>query len=128
MTAASERATGPAKVIPIETAPSWTPNDESGGAAGAFASLVAGAVGGALGGRLGPVAQSVLGKGWEDRAANGLAFLRRRITGDYEVDDFGFDPELTDEVLLSALRPLYGEVLPDRGPRASRTSRPRAAR
>ena len=36
-----------------------------------------------------------------------LAFARRRLTGDYAVDDFGFDPELTDRVLLAALRPLY---------------------
>ena len=104
MTAASERATGPAKVIPIETAPSWTPNDEDGGGAGAFASMLAGAVGDALAGHLGPVAESVFGKGWEGRAANGLAFLRRRITGDYEVDEFGFDRELTDEVFLPLLR------------------------
>ncbi|KXF85272.1 hypothetical protein D092_16565 [Rhodococcus ruber Chol-4] len=34
-------------------------------------------------------------------------FLRRRITGDYEVDDFGFDPHFTDNVLLPALRPLF---------------------
>ncbi len=37
----------------------------------------------------------------------GLAFLRRRLTGDYEVDDFGYDAELTDQVLMSLLRPLY---------------------
>ena len=36
-----------------------------------------------------------------------LAFLRRRLTGDYQVDEFGFDPELTDRVLLAPLRPLY---------------------
>ena len=36
-----------------------------------------------------------------------LAFVRRRLTGDVEVDEFGFDPELTDQVLLAALRPLY---------------------
>lgn len=36
-----------------------------------------------------------------------LAFLRRRITGDYEVDEFGYDAELTDRVLLELLRPLY---------------------
>ena len=29
------------------------------------------------------------------------------MTGDYEVDDFGFDPDLTEHVLLAALRPLY---------------------
>ncbi|MBO3745750.1 acyltransferase family protein [Streptosporangiaceae bacterium NEAU-GS5] len=36
-----------------------------------------------------------------------LAFLRRRITGEYEVDEFGFDPELNDRVLLNLVRPLY---------------------
>ncbi len=41
------------------------------------------------------------------KVAAALAFLRRRITGDYVVDDFGFDPELTDKVLFAALRPLY---------------------
>lgn len=45
--------------------------------------------------------------GWEDRLAGALAFLRRRITGDYEVDDFGFDAELTEHVLMAPLRPLY---------------------
>ena len=43
----------------------------------------------------------------ERRLAGGLAFLRRRITGDYEVDDFGYDEDLTSHVLLPPLRPLY---------------------
>jgi 1-acyl-sn-glycerol-3-phosphate acyltransferase len=43
----------------------------------------------------------------ERKVAEALAFLRRRLTGDYEVDEFGFDPELTDTVLLAVLRPLY---------------------
>ncbi len=46
---------------------------------------------------------------WERKIAGGLAFLRRRLTGDYEVDDFGFDPDLTDHVLLPPLRPLYNK-------------------
>ncbi|MFF2655244.1 lysophospholipid acyltransferase family protein [Streptomyces sp. NPDC058045] len=45
--------------------------------------------------------------GWERRIAGGLAFLRRRLTGDYQVDDFGYDEELTDQVLMSLLRPVY---------------------
>ncbi|MFD5541772.1 lysophospholipid acyltransferase family protein, partial [Streptomyces sp. NPDC127079] len=45
--------------------------------------------------------------GLERRVARGLAFLRRRLTGDYEVDDFGYDEELTDQVLMSLLRPVY---------------------
>ena len=48
-----------------------------------------------------------LGGGLERRIAGGLAFLRRRLTGEYEVDDFGYDAELTDQVLMSLLRPLY---------------------
>jgi 1-acyl-sn-glycerol-3-phosphate acyltransferase len=44
---------------------------------------------------------------WERRLAGGLAFLRRRVTGDYEVDEFGYDEELTDQVLMSVIRPLY---------------------
>ena len=36
-----------------------------------------------------------------------LDFLRRRLTGDYTVDDFGFDADLTDHVLIPPLRPLY---------------------
>jgi 1-acyl-sn-glycerol-3-phosphate acyltransferase len=43
----------------------------------------------------------------EERLADVLAFLRRRLTGDFEVDDFGFDPELTDTVLMALARPLY---------------------
>ena len=34
-------------------------------------------------------------------------FLARRITGDYHVDEFGYDPELVDHVLAPLLRPLY---------------------
>ncbi|MBP7971838.1 MAG: lysophospholipid acyltransferase family protein [Candidatus Nanopelagicales bacterium] len=44
---------------------------------------------------------------WDRKVANLLAFARRRITGDYEVDEFGYDRELTDRVLTAPLRPLY---------------------
>jgi 1-acyl-sn-glycerol-3-phosphate acyltransferase len=44
---------------------------------------------------------------WERKLAGALAFMRRRVTGDYPVDDFGFDPDLTEHVMLSAMRPLY---------------------
>jgi 1-acyl-sn-glycerol-3-phosphate acyltransferase len=39
--------------------------------------------------------------------AAALTFLRRRLAGAYAVDDFGFDRDLTESVLLPALRPLY---------------------
>lgn len=44
---------------------------------------------------------------WDTKVAGALAFLRRRITGEYTVDDFGFDAELTDRILLAPFRPLY---------------------
>ena len=44
---------------------------------------------------------------WDQRVANGLAFLRRRLAGSYSVDDFGFDQELTDNVFYPMLRVLY---------------------
>ncbi|NBE55514.1 lysophospholipid acyltransferase family protein [Streptomyces boluensis] len=43
----------------------------------------------------------------ERRIAGGLSFLRRRLTGEYDVDEFGYDQELTDQVLMSLLRPVY---------------------
>ncbi|MFC7221292.1 lysophospholipid acyltransferase family protein [Streptomyces polyrhachis] len=49
----------------------------------------------------------LLGKGWDRKLAGGLSFLRRRLTGDYEVDEFGYDRELNDQVLLPMVRPLY---------------------
>jgi 1-acyl-sn-glycerol-3-phosphate acyltransferase len=44
---------------------------------------------------------------WEHQLASALAFLRRRLTGDYHIDDFGFDRDLTDNVFMASLRPLY---------------------
>jgi 1-acyl-sn-glycerol-3-phosphate acyltransferase len=43
----------------------------------------------------------------ERKLAGALAFMRRRITGDFAVDEFGFDSDLTDNVMLPALRPIY---------------------
>jgi 1-acyl-sn-glycerol-3-phosphate acyltransferase len=56
---------------------------------------------------LAEVADRLLGGPWERKVASGLSFLRRRVTGDYEVDEFGYDAELTDQVLMSLLRPVY---------------------
>lgn len=44
---------------------------------------------------------------WEQKAADALAFLRRRLTGEYEIDEYGFDTEFTAQVVLPMLRPLY---------------------
>jgi len=45
--------------------------------------------------------------GQEEALARLLAFLRRRLTGDYDVDVYGFDRDLTENVLLPLARPLY---------------------
>jgi len=44
---------------------------------------------------------------WDRRVAQVLAFMQSRLTGGYDVDEFGFDRELTDAVFLPLLRLLY---------------------
>ena len=51
-------------------------------------------------------AQEMFGESWEPRLAQFLAVLRRRLTGEFVVDDFGFDAEFTDQFLMTALRPI----------------------
>ncbi|QBR92533.1 lysophospholipid acyltransferase family protein [Nocardioides euryhalodurans] len=51
-------------------------------------------------------AQELFGDEWEPQLARFLAFLRRRVTGDYVVDEYGFDPEVTQRFLMAALRPI----------------------
>ena len=41
---------------------------------------------------------------WAEEA---LEFLRRRLLGEYTVDEFGHDPDLVEHVLAPLLRPLY---------------------
>jgi len=51
-------------------------------------------------------AHEVFGDDWERRLAELMAFVRRRLEGDYEVDDYGFDRELTERFFMAALRPI----------------------
>lgn len=51
-------------------------------------------------------AKEVFGDDWEFRLAELMAFMRRRLEGDYEVDDYGFDRELTERFFMAALRPV----------------------
>jgi 1-acyl-sn-glycerol-3-phosphate acyltransferase len=44
---------------------------------------------------------------WSEQVTRALEFLRRRALGEYTIDEFGFDVELNDSVLMAALRPLY---------------------
>jgi 1-acyl-sn-glycerol-3-phosphate acyltransferase len=55
----------------------------------------------------GPTPESPHADVWERQVAGGLAFLRRRLTGEYEIDEFGFDRDLTENVLAAPFRPLY---------------------
>ena len=57
-------------------------------------------------GRLERVVRELFGEDGERRVAEWLAFLRRRLSGDYELDEFGYDSDLTDQVLLPMLRPM----------------------
>ncbi|WP_457207950.1 lysophospholipid acyltransferase family protein [Nocardioides sp. P5_C9_2] len=51
-------------------------------------------------------AVELFGDQWERRLAELMAFLRRRLSGDYVVDEYGFDAELTERFFMTALRPL----------------------
>jgi 1-acyl-sn-glycerol-3-phosphate acyltransferase len=92
-------------VIPLSTTPSTTPapalpgltvteREGPGIPIGDWLSALQGA------------AREVFGDQWESQLAHFLAFLRRRLTGHYVVDEFGFDPEITERFFLAALRPI----------------------
>jgi 1-acyl-sn-glycerol-3-phosphate acyltransferase len=44
---------------------------------------------------------------WRHRLADLAEFARRRLAGEYEIDQFGFDPDLTSAVLMPAALALY---------------------
>jgi 1-acyl-sn-glycerol-3-phosphate acyltransferase len=50
--------------------------------------------------------RDLFGDQWEAQLARFLAFLRRRVTGDYVVDEYGFDQEVTERFFMAALRPI----------------------
>jgi 1-acyl-sn-glycerol-3-phosphate acyltransferase len=64
-------------------------------------------------------------RGEEDFLEQALAFIRTRLTGDYEIDEFGFDREFTERFFAPLVRPLAErwfrvtwkglENIPDRG-------------
>ncbi|MEJ7650583.1 MAG: lysophospholipid acyltransferase family protein [Nakamurella sp.] len=55
----------------------------------------------------GAPSQEPLAGGWQDTLAGLLAATRRRLTGDYEVDDFGYDPDFHENFVLPPLRLLF---------------------
>lgn len=44
---------------------------------------------------------------WKTRVEDGLDFLRRRLEGAYEVDEFGFDSDLATHAVMPLLKALY---------------------
>jgi 1-acyl-sn-glycerol-3-phosphate acyltransferase len=57
--------------------------------------------------RVGAEAAGVAPDDVERRVAQVLAYIRRRVDGDYEVDDFGYDADFTEHVFYPMLRPIY---------------------
>jgi 1-acyl-sn-glycerol-3-phosphate acyltransferase len=51
-------------------------------------------------------ASEVFGIDWEPQLARFLAFLRRRLSGEYAVDEYGFDREVAERLVLASLRPI----------------------
>jgi 1-acyl-sn-glycerol-3-phosphate acyltransferase len=47
-----------------------------------------------------------LGVDWEDSLDETATFIRKRLRGDYAIDEFGFDPEFTTKIFLPLLRRL----------------------
>jgi 1-acyl-sn-glycerol-3-phosphate acyltransferase len=57
--------------------------------------------------RVAAEASGLSGEDVERQVAGTLAFVRRRLSGDYTVDEFGFDEDFTEHAYLPLLRPLY---------------------
>jgi 1-acyl-sn-glycerol-3-phosphate acyltransferase len=51
-------------------------------------------------------ARAVFGDDADRKLAQTLAFLRRRVTGDYVVDEYGLDEEIVEKFLMEMVRPL----------------------
>lgn len=44
---------------------------------------------------------------WDQRLAGAISFVRRRLAGEYQVDEFGYDHDFTEAVLAPSFRQLY---------------------
>jgi len=91
-------APGPEAQDPVETIRPATTAEERPGLAGIPVGDWAAALQAAV--------VEVLGQDWEGKLAHLMAFWRRRLEGNYTVDDYGFDAELTEQLVLAALRPI----------------------
>jgi len=55
----------------------------------------------------GAFGQPASAEGWQQNLADALAFVRRRISGEYTIDEFGYDADFYRSVILPPLRLLY---------------------
>lgn len=55
---------------------------------------------------LGNAAGAAAGEDWERRFADTIEFLQRRVRGDYDVDDFGYDEDFAVHTIFPVLRVL----------------------
>lgn len=101
------RRNGHRPTAQVAPTPTTTPADEADTAATDEPVSAGAPVDASTPGGTSPAVADRPGDHWDRKVANGLAFLRRRLAGDYEVDEFGFDPELTDAVFHPLLRLLY---------------------
>jgi 1-acyl-sn-glycerol-3-phosphate acyltransferase len=53
-----------------------------------------------------PPSQDSSSRSWDESLEETVSFIRRRLRGDYAVDEFGFDPEFTTKIYLPLLRRL----------------------
>jgi 1-acyl-sn-glycerol-3-phosphate acyltransferase len=51
--------------------------------------------------------RDALGDEWLGHVKEVAAFLRRRITGDYDIDAFGYDVDFATNVIVPLIRPMY---------------------
>ncbi len=51
--------------------------------------------------------RELAGDQWLEHVRAATEFAQRRITGDYDIDEFGFDEDLTNTLLMPLLRPLH---------------------
>lgn len=101
-TAPPRRRTTPTSTAPTGPAPAEEPTDERATDDVELPSSLAEVLG-----LVGDTAYALFGSDADKAVADVLGFVRRRLTGDYDIDAFGLDTDLTETILLPLLRPLY---------------------
>ncbi|HEY5247688.1 MAG TPA: 1-acyl-sn-glycerol-3-phosphate acyltransferase [Dermatophilaceae bacterium] len=91
----------PAKRVMARTAKPSAPDSRGGSGLDDLVAMVIATL------RRAAAASGLAGDDVERQVAATLAFIRRRLSGDYTVDDFGFDEDFAANAYLPLLRPLY---------------------